>query len=137
MVQAEAILIDDEADPVIPALEGRSGRLALVSDDVPLIVLGIAGSVSSRALVTLLRRAVYVPLGHAAAKLGTAPVAIKSLIRRGLLTAITRDDQIYVSLQSVLEYRDQQEAIREAALTEMVRVSEDAGLYDAELDTPQ
>ena len=60
MVQAEAILIDDEADPVIQALEGRSGRLALVSDDVPLIVLGIALrlEVIEDALVLGLRHAV-------------------------------------------------------------------------------
>jgi hypothetical protein len=139
MVQSQAILIDDETEPVVLALEGRSARLAVVSDDAPDLVLSGPGSGKSaigELVLHLLRQAVYVPVDHAAVLIGTAPVAIKSLIRRGVLAAITREDQVYVSLQSVLDFRDQQETGREGGLAEMVRVSEDAGLYDAELDTP-
>src|SRR5215472_5817256 len=112
VVQAEAILDGDAAEPVVHALEGRSARLAVVSDD---------GSV----LVEL--PAVYVPLDLAATFVGTAPVAVKSMIRRGLLDAVTRDDHIYVSLKSALDFRDQEPARREEGLRRMIRASEEGG----------
>ena len=118
VVQAEAILDGDAAEPIVHALEGRSARLAVVSDD---------GSV----LVEL--PAVYVPLELAATLVGTVPVAVKSMIRRGILDAITRDDHIYVSLESALDFRDQDPARREEGMRRMIRASEEGGLYDAEL----
>jgi len=135
MVQAEAILIDDETEPVVQALEARSARLAVVSDDGPVLVLdqgtGLSAVISERTL-RLLRQALYVPLDHAAVIIGTAPVALRRLIRRGDLAPVTRGDQTYVSLGSALDYRDRQEARRGDALDEMLRVSEEGGLYDAE-----
>src|SRR5215472_6932771 len=122
VVQAEAILDGDAAEPVVHALEGRSTRLAVVSDD---------GSV----LVEL--PAVYVPVELAATLVGTVPVAVKSMVRRGILDAITRDGHTYVSLKSALDFRDQQPARRRAALDHMIRVSEEAGLYDAEIEDPR
>jgi hypothetical protein len=122
VVQAEAILDGDAAEPVVHALEGRSARLAVVSDD---------GSV----LVEL--PAVYVPLDLAATLVGTVPVAVKSLVRRGILQAVTRDGHIYVSLESALDFRDQEPARREEGLRQMIRASEEGGLYDAELRAQQ
>jgi hypothetical protein len=117
VVQAEAILDGDAAEPVVHALKGGSARLAVVSDD---------GSV----LVEL--PAVYVPLELAARLVDSVPVAVKSMIRRGLLAAMTRDGHIYVSLQSALDFRRQQPARRRKALERMTLVSEEGGLYDAE-----
>jgi hypothetical protein len=127
MVQAEAILIDDENEPVVQALEGRSARLAVLSDD---------GSVHVELdnALRLLRQATYVTLDHAADLIGTAAVALKRLIRRGDLTAITHDEQVYVSLQSVLDYRERKWARRDAGLDEIIRVTEEAGLYGIETD---
>jgi|SRR5215471_2597286 len=80
------------------------------------------------------RPATYVSLEHAATLIGTAPVALHRLIRRGDLTAVPRDDHVYVSLASVLDYRDRRRAGRREALDEMFRVTGEGGLYDAELE---
>jgi hypothetical protein len=126
MVPAQAILIDDANEPVVHALEGRSARLAVLSDD---------GSVHVELedAVRLLRQATYVALDHAADLIGTAAVALNRLVRRGDLIAITRAGQTYVSLQSVLDYRDEKIARIEAGLDEIFRATREAGLYDIEL----
>jgi len=131
MVQAQAILVDDETEPVVLALEGRSARLAIVLDTGTTILL--EGAAESEFL-RLLRQATYVSLDHAATLLGTAPVALKRLIRRGDLTAASRGDEIFVSLESVLGYRDRRRTVRREALDEMFRATTEGGLYDAELD---
>jgi hypothetical protein len=127
MVQAEAILIDDENEPVVQALEGRSARLAVLSAD---------GSVHIELDNALrrLRQVTYVTLDHAADLIGTAAVVLKRLIRCGDLTAIDHDGQVYVSLQSALDYRDRSQAMMHAGLEELFRVTREAGLYDIELD---
>src|SRR5215467_13137091 len=122
MVQAEAILVDDENEPVVQALESGS-----------YVVLGQPGGGQSELIQTvirLLRQVMYVPLEHAADIVGTAPVAVRSMIRRGLLDAVTRDGQTYVSLKSALDYRDRTPARRREGLDEMIRISEEGGLYD-------
>lgn len=118
MVQAEAILIDDENVTTLRALEGRCPRLGTLSDDA----------------VRALRQVTYVTLDHAAELIGTAAVCLKRLIRRGDLTAIDHDGQVYVSLQSALDYRDSSQARMHAGLQEIFRVTQEAGLYDIELD---
>jgi hypothetical protein len=138
MVRADPILIDDETDPVVQALEGRAIRLAVVPDDGPIVVLGDEAGTTGLVdhLLHLLRLAMYVTITHAAAMIGTSPVVVLRLVRSGALAATIHDDRTYVSLQSVLDYRDRQDARRDEGLTEMVRVSEAGGLYNAELDSP-
>lgn len=119
VVKAEAILDGDAAEPVVHALEGGSARLAVVSDD---------GSV----LVEL--PMVYVPLELAATLVGAAPVAVKSMVRRGLLEVVNRDGHVYVSLKSALDFRQQDPARREEGLRQMIRDSEEGGLYEAEFE---
>jgi hypothetical protein len=118
MVQAEAILIDDDNVAAVRALEGRSPQLAALSDDA----------------VRSLRQVTYVTLDHAADLIGTAAVCLKRLIRQGNLTTIDHEGQVYVSLQSALDYRDLSQAKMRAGLQEMVRIAREAGLYDIELD---
>jgi hypothetical protein len=127
MVEAEAILIDDGNEPVVQALEGRSARLAVLSDDGS-VVVGLDNA------LLLLRRATFITLDHAAAIIGTATVVLNRLLRRGDLIAISNAGKVYVSLQSVLEYRDRAEAREHAGLEEIFRVTREAGLYDIELD---
>jgi hypothetical protein len=118
MVQAEAILIDDENVATVQALEGRCPKLAVLSDDA----------------LRALRRVTYVTLDHAADLIGTAAVVLDGPLRSGKLAVITHGGQTYVSLQSALDYRDRTETLFDAGLKELCRVTQEAGLYDIELE---
>jgi hypothetical protein len=131
VVQAQAILVDDVTEPLVQAVEAGPARLALVLGGQP----GAGKSALVRELaVRLLRQAMYVPIDHAASLIGIAPVVLKRLILRDELTAVTRDDQVYVSLASALDFRDRYAASRRKGLDEMFRVTNEGGLYDAEFD---
>jgi hypothetical protein len=125
MVQAEAILIDDETDPRVQALEGRTGRFAVVFEDGSMIELGGAD-------LNSLRRTYHVRIDHAATLIGAAPAAVEDLIESGELDALRFDGQVYLSLHSVMDYTYRQTVERRRALADMIRVSEEGGLYDAE-----
>jgi hypothetical protein len=118
MVPAEAILIDDENVATVQALEDRCPRRAPLSDGA----------------LRALRQVTYVTLDHAADLIGTAAAVLDELLRRGELAAIMHVGQVYVSLQSALDYRDRTEALFDAGLQELARVTQEAGLYDLELD---
>ena len=124
MAQPDPIVID-ESVPEVEALEGQSARLAVLAEDGSVIVL------SERAMA-ILRHSFYVPLDHAAVLIGAAPAAVEELVRRGELAALVRGGHRYLSLQSVLDYERRQRVERAAALEEMIRVSEEDGVYDAE-----
>lgn len=126
MTQPEPIVID-KTEPAVQALEGQTARLAVVTEDGSVIELG------DHAL-DILRHSFYVPLEHAAALIGASPAAVEELVRHDALDALTRDEHVYLSLRSVLDYAHRQQLERREALAEMIRASEEGGLYDAELE---
>lgn len=117
----------DVTSPVIRALARASTHLALVREDGSVVEL-------DDRYVRTVRSSVYVSLAHAAELIGTAPAAVEELVRQGELDALTRSGHLLLSLQSVLDYECRQRNERREALDEMIRVSEEDGLYEAEVE---
>src|ERR1041385_264356 len=126
MSEPEPIVVD-VTSPVIRALARAATHLALVREDGSVVEL-------DDRYVRTVRSSVYVSLAHAAELIGTAPAAVEELVRQGELDALTRSGHLLLSLQSVLDYECRQRNERREALDEMIRVSEEDGLYEAEVE---
>ncbi len=74
--------------------------------------------------------------GQAAELLALPRRYVETLLDAGMIASVGAGADRRMLLTDVLTYRREEDARREAAMTELVRMSEDLGLYEIEMPAP-
>jgi len=123
-------------DPQTTYLVGPDGQQVRLPAEIFDVLREVATAVSSGLAITVAPRQTVLTTSQAADVLGVSRPTLVRLLERGEIAYEMPGRHRRVRLVDVLAYRDRDRRRRAAALDEMVRVSEEAGLYQ-DIDSGQ
>ena len=120
------------AKNVAPQLVGDGGEAIAVPPALLTILRKMLGTLGKGRIVEVTDKPDRISVQDAAELLNIFPASVMDLVQKGTIRSI--DDGV-VSLADVVKYRHEQSQRAKAALDELVRISEDMGLYDIPLSS--
>lgn len=118
-----------------PALVAEDGTHLALPDELYEVLKDVVAALAEGLAVTVVPQHAVLTTSQAADLLGVSRPTLVRLLEAGEIPFVKPGRHRRVRLGDVLAYQERSRRSRAAGLDEMVRVSEDAGIYDLPPDT--